>query len=40
MSWPGIVYFVVRPAWIRYSDFDQDPPLIREFSFGSSGASS
>lgn len=33
MSWPGIVYFVVRPTWIRYSDFDQSPPLIREFSF-------
>jgi hypothetical protein len=33
MSWPGIVYFVVRPAWIRYSDFDQNPPLIREFTF-------
>jgi len=31
MSWPGIVYFVVRPTWIRYSDFDQDPPLICEF---------
>jgi hypothetical protein len=30
MSWPGIVYFVVRPAWIRYSDFDQNPPLIRQ----------
>ena len=30
MSWPGIVYFVVRPAWIRYSNFDQSPPLIRE----------
>jgi pyridoxine/pyridoxamine 5'-phosphate oxidase len=35
MSWPGIVYFAVRPAWIRYSDFDQNPPLIREFGFGS-----
>jgi pyridoxine/pyridoxamine 5'-phosphate oxidase len=35
MSWPGIVYFVVRPAWIRYSDFDQRPPLIREFTLGS-----
>jgi pyridoxine/pyridoxamine 5'-phosphate oxidase len=34
MRWPGIVYFVVRPAWIRYSDFDQNPPLIREFTFG------
>ncbi len=33
MSWPGIVYFVVRPLWIRYSDFDQSPPLIREFTF-------
>jgi pyridoxine/pyridoxamine 5'-phosphate oxidase len=33
MSWPGIVHFVVRPTWIRYSDFDQNPPLIREFSF-------
>lgn len=33
MSWAGIVYFVVRPTWIRYSDFDQDPPMICEFSF-------
>ena len=33
LSWPGIVYFVVRPKWIRFSDFDQNPPLIREFSF-------
>jgi len=33
MSWPGIVYFVVRPRWIRYSDFDQRPPFIREFVF-------
>jgi hypothetical protein len=32
LSWPGIVYFVVRPQWIRYSDFDQEPPLIREFT--------
>lgn len=30
MSWPGIAYFVVRPRWIRYSDFDQDPPLVEE----------
>jgi hypothetical protein len=39
MSWPGIVYFVVRPTWIRYSDFDQSPPLIREFTFQSGRAS-
>ncbi len=31
LSWPGITYFVVRPTWIRYSDFDQNPPLVREF---------
>jgi hypothetical protein len=36
ISWPGIVYIVVRPTWIRYSDFDQRPPLIREFTFRAS----
>lgn len=33
LSWPGIAYFVVRPHWIRYSDYDQNPPLIQEFRF-------
>ena len=33
LSWTGITYFVVRPTWIRYSDFDQSPPLIEEFKF-------
>ena len=33
MSWPGIAYFVVRPRWIRFSDFDQSPPLIEEITF-------
>jgi general stress protein 26 len=32
LSWPGITYFVVRPKWIRYSDFDQNPPFIEEFT--------
>ena len=32
-NWPGIVYLVVRPKWIRYSDFDKNPPLILEFTF-------
>jgi len=32
-SWPGIAYFVVQPRWIRYSDYDQSPPLIKEFVF-------
>jgi Pyridoxamine 5'-phosphate oxidase len=30
-NWPGLIYFRVRPRWIRYSDFDQRPPLIVEF---------
>ena len=33
MSWPGITYFVVRPKWVRYSDYDQNPPLIEEMLF-------
>ena len=33
LNWPGITYFVVRPKWIRYSDFDQNPPFIEEFAF-------
>jgi hypothetical protein len=33
LSWPGIAYFVVQPKWIRYSDYDQRPPLIVEFRF-------
>ena len=32
-QWPGIVYFLVKPKWIRYSDFDKNPPLIVEFTF-------
>lgn len=32
-SWPGIVYFVVRPTWIRFCDYDQRPPRIEEISF-------
>ncbi len=32
LSWPGITYFVVRPKWIRYSDFDARPCVIEEFS--------
>jgi hypothetical protein len=32
LSWPGLVHLVVRPRWIRYSDFDQRPPIIVEFT--------
>lgn len=31
LAWPGIAYLVVRPTWLRYSDFDQSPPLIQEY---------
>jgi hypothetical protein len=31
-SWPGLIYIRVRPTWIRYSDFNQNPPLIVEFT--------
>ena len=33
LAWPEIVYFVVIPRWVRYSDFDRSPPLVRESSF-------
>lgn len=29
-SWPGIAYLVARPDWVRFSDFDQRPPFVRE----------
>jgi hypothetical protein len=29
-----MVYFVVRPRWIRYSDFDKRPPVVEERSYG------
>lgn len=29
-QWPGIAYFVVRPAWIRFSDYGHRPPRIEE----------
>ncbi len=32
MNWPEITYFVVRPEWIRYTDYDQEPPLIQEIA--------
>ena len=38
MNWPGIVYFSVAPQWIRYSDFEHDPPRIEEMIIGSSSA--
>lgn len=31
LAWPGITYFLVRPRWIRFSDYDRRPPLIAAF---------
>ena len=31
-SWPGLIYIRVRPTWIRYSDYNVDPPEILEFT--------
>ena len=31
-TWPDLVYIRARPTWIRYSDFNQNPPVIAEFT--------
>jgi uncharacterized protein YhbP (UPF0306 family) len=31
LTWPGLIYVRVRPAWIRYSDYNANPPEIVEF---------
>jgi general stress protein 26 len=31
VSWPGLIYVRVRPTWVRYSDYNRDPPEIIEF---------
>lgn len=33
MHWPDITYFVISPKWLRYSDYNQRPPEIAEFTF-------
>jgi pyridoxine/pyridoxamine 5'-phosphate oxidase len=30
-SWAGITYLRAKARWIRYSDFNRDPPVIAEF---------
>lgn len=32
-SWPGITYFVVRPKWVRYCDYDTTRRRIEEKEF-------
>jgi hypothetical protein len=33
LHWSGLTHLVIRPKWIRYTDFDQRPPQIEEFEF-------
>lgn len=30
LGWPGLTHARVRPTWLRYSDFNQDPQYIVE----------
>lgn len=33
LTWTGITHLVVRPRWIRATDYDQSPPVIKELRF-------
>ncbi|HEX4166689.1 MAG TPA: pyridoxamine 5'-phosphate oxidase family protein [Bryobacteraceae bacterium] len=33
LRWPGICHFVIRPVWIRYSDYNQATYEITEWRF-------
>lgn len=33
-QWPGILYFRVKPRWLRFSNYGTNPPGIVEFTFG------
>lgn len=33
-TWPGLIYVRARPSWIRYSDYNRNPPEIVEFNLG------
>jgi hypothetical protein len=30
-TWPDLVYWRVRPTWIRYSNLSVNPPIIQEW---------
>lgn len=32
LAWPGITHVRVRPIWVRFSDYTQDPPRIVELA--------
>ena len=33
MSWHNIAHFVVKPHWVRYSNFGSNPPQISESNY-------
>jgi hypothetical protein len=37
-AWAGITYAVVKPRWIRVSDFNANPPVVSERVYGSQQA--
>jgi general stress protein 26 len=37
-DWPGNTYIRARPIWVRYTDFNQDPPASIEFDPATLGA--
>jgi hypothetical protein len=34
LAWAGLIYVRVRPTWIRYSNFNGNPPEVVEFTAG------
>jgi general stress protein 26 len=32
LSWPGLIHIHVKPTWIRYSNYNVQPPEIVEFT--------
>jgi Pyridoxamine 5'-phosphate oxidase len=30
LTWPGLIYVRATPTWLRYSDYNQNPPEILE----------
>jgi general stress protein 26 len=30
LAWPGLIHVRVKPSWMRYSDFNRNPPQIVE----------
>ncbi len=37
LAWAGITHVRIRPHWLRYSDYNQSPPLIIEAASDASG---